>query len=216
MRQTQVVRFPRHRLATFGSTEIQYNLVTSLSLLPPMATLRTGQVTAAKPQILTPEALSRRFEGFGPNADRFERWLKDHFQDAFRGVEYTFQHRLHSTEPHRLDARELARNIQKDLDERGVARAAVIRGPEEGWQLSLMRFILEETSQSFPANVRELEERGLFDPAQADINRRRREIEVLFQQARQDPARVKDLARKLQEYRWFDEYQDRFFALVGR
>lgn len=212
--QTRVLRFPRHRIATFGDSEIQYNLVSAVSAAPPRATLRIGRVTAERPKILTPEALAQRFRGFGSRQEAFERWLRETFQDAFRGLEYSFRNRLDAAVPHSLDARELAQNIRRDLDERDVARAAVIYGPEEGWQLSLMKFIFEETTQSFPANLRELEERNLFDPAQAELSRRRREIEALFRRAAQDPSARRALGDKLKEYRLFDEYQDRFFALV--
>jgi hypothetical protein len=212
--QTRVVRPPRHRLSTFGVSEIQYNIISTLSLLPAQSHLRTGRVTAERPQILTPELFSQQFKGFGPESDDFERLLKENFQDAFRGLEYTFNNHLESTTAHSLDARELAQNIKKDLDQRDVARAAVMFGPEKGWQFSLMKFILDETLQSFPINVRELEERGLFDPAQADLHRKRREIESLFQRASFRPELIQTLGQKLKEYRLFEDYQDRFFQLV--
>src|SRR5262245_3185789 len=126
MQQTRVVRFPRRRIATFGDSDIEYSLVTSLAGVPPCANLRTGRVTAARPKILTPDAFSRRFQGFGDESEAFERMLRDRFQDSFRGLEYLFRNRLDATVPYQMDARDLARNIQRDLDEREVARAAVI------------------------------------------------------------------------------------------
>jgi hypothetical protein len=212
--QTRVLRFPRYRLATFGASEISYSIVSAVSQEPARSTLRTGRVTAERPRILSAEALSRQFEGFGEQSDTFERWLKDTFRDAFRGLEYTFRNQLTDTTPHQADARELAERVQKDLEARDVSRAAVIFGPEKGWQFALMKFILEETSQSFPTNVRELEERGLFNPMQAVLNRQRREVETLFQRAAADPAALAALGGKLKEYNLFDEYQDRFFQLV--
>lgn len=212
--QTRVVRFPRHRLSTFGDSEIQYNLVTPESSAPARSTLRTGRVTAEKPKILTPETLLRRFEGFGEDADGFERLLKDHFQDSFRGLEYVFRNRLDSVTSHERDAGDLASSIRRDLEDRAALRAAVICGPESGWQLALMKFMLEETGRSFPVNMRELDERGLFEPGQAAVNRQRREIETLFQRARQDPDALKVLGRRLKDEGLFEEYQDRFFQLV--
>lgn len=216
LNQTAVVRFPRHRLATFGDSEIHYNLITSVSNGHPLSTLRTGIVAAQRPQILTPDVFSQRFQGFGPEAESFERILRDSFQEAFRGLQYVFRHRLDSTALHKMDARELARNIQRDLDERGVTHAAVICGPEEGWSFSLMKFIMEETNQSFADNIRELEERNLFDPDQTGTNRRRREVETLFRKTGQDSSMAPVLACKLKEYGLFNEYQDRFFSLVKK
>lgn len=215
LRQTTVLRFPRHRLATFGRTEIQYQLVTAVSARPALANLRTGKVIAERPQILTPEMFSQRFQGFGDDASSFERFFKDNFSDSFRGLEYSFRNELTTTEPHRTDARELAKTIRRDLDARDVARAAVIVGPESGWSFSLMKFVLEETSQSFSVNLRELDERGLFNPESSE-ERRRREVEVFFHRAEADPALIKPLADLLNRTQLFNEFQDRFFGLVNR
>jgi hypothetical protein len=214
--QSRVVRPPRHRLATFGSSEIRYSLVTSLSARPPQSNLRTGLVKAERPKLITADTFAHRFRGFGEGAEEMEKWLKEQNPDLFRGLEYSFHNRLESTESHQLDARELARNIGRDLDSREISRATVIMGPERGWQAALMKFILDETTQSFPGNLRELEERGFFDPSQADLYGRRREIETLFARALGDADAIKVLAAKLKEYHLFNEYQDRFFSLVNR
>ncbi|HRY30278.1 MAG TPA: hypothetical protein P5079_09620 [Elusimicrobiota bacterium] len=212
--QTQVVKFPRHRLSTFGLSEIHYNLVSAVSQVPPRSHLRMGLVVAERPRILTPDALANQFEGFGEHSESFERWLKETFHEEFRGLEYRFRNQLSETAPHSMDARELVEKIQKDIEGRDTPQAALIFGPEKGWQFALMKFLLEETSQSFPMNARELEERGLFNPLEAAMNRRRYEIENLFLQARNNPARVGLLGQKLREYKLFSEYQDRFFSLV--
>lgn len=215
LRQTTVLRFPRHRLATFGRTEIQYQLVTAVSTEPLLANLRTGKVIAERPQILTPDMFSQRFQGFGDDSSSFERFLKDNFSDSFRGLEYSFRNELSAIEPHRTDARELAKNIRRDLDARDVARAAVIMGPESGWSFSLMKFILEETSQSFSVNLRELDEHGFFNPERGE-ERQRREVENFFRKAEADPSLIKPLAALLHRTQLFDEFQDRFFTLVNR
>ena len=215
MREIRVLRFPRHRLATFGQSEITYQLVTSISALPARSTLRTGKVIAERPQILTPDAFVQRFKDFGEDSSAYERFLKDHFSYGLRGLEYNFLNILESTERHYRDSRGLARNIRKDLDDRDAGRASVILGPESGWGFALMKFILEETSQSFAVNVRELDERGLFNPEGAE-ERRRREIESLLRKAETDPSFVKPLADLLNRYGLFNDYQDAFFRLVKR
>jgi hypothetical protein len=214
LEQTVVLRFPRHRLATFGDSEIQYHLVTPHPELPGRATLRTGRVKALRPQILTPEALGRHFEGFGEDAPGFERLLKDNFAESFRGLQYVFHNTLDTLLEHHQDAQSLAQTVQRDLEDRDVPRAAVIRGPAGGWPLSLMKFTLEEAGRSFPVNVRELEERELFDPAAARLRRNKAEVERLFREAAQSPHRLKALGARLKEFGLFEEYQDRFFALV--
>jgi hypothetical protein len=214
LEQTEVLHLPRHRLATFGDSEIHYHLVTPHPAQPGRCSLRLGHVQALRPRILTPDALLRHFEGFGEESSGFERLLKDHFSEAFRGLEYVFHNRLDSVVEHHRDARALADDLRRDLEERGVVRAAVVKGPAWGWELSLMKLLLEEMGRSFPVNARELEERGLFDPAAAAVNRTRREIEALFREAARSPAALKTLAARLKQEGLFDEYQDRFFSLV--
>lgn len=216
MDQTVVLRFPRRRLATFGDSEIQYHLVTPHPELPARSFLRVGRVSALRPQILTPESFTRHFEGFGEEGDGFERLLRDHFSDSFRGLEYVFQNKPDTMEERRRDAQGLARSLQQDLDDRDALRVAVIQGPVWGWPLSLMKFMLEETGRSFPSNVRELDERGLFDPAGLALRRQRVEIERLFRAAEGSPERLKELAAALKARGLFEEHQDRFFNLVKR
>jgi hypothetical protein len=214
LEETRVLRFPRHQLATFGSTEIQYHLVTAVSAAPAQSNLRTGLLIAKRPKIVTPESLADRFEGFGEQAKEFEKWLKEHYREAFRALEYNFRNQPENMHSHALDARELSANIERDLDRTSPPRSALLFAPESGWTFALMKFILEETWRSFKSNVQELEDRGLFDPAQADLQRRRRDIESLFRAARQDASALRVLGERLKEYGLFEEYQDRFFALV--
>jgi hypothetical protein len=212
--QTVVVRFPRHRLATFGDSDIQYHLVTPHPDSADRSTLRSGRISALRPKILTSESLRRHFEGFGDDADGFERLLKDHFADSFQGLEYVFHNRLASVEDRHANALDLAKTLGRDLDDRSATREAVIRGPAGGWTLSLMKFTLEEAGRSFPVNMRELDEHNLFDPAAVALGRRKGEIERLFREAASSSGQRPLLAAKLKEYGLFDEYQDRFFHLV--
>jgi hypothetical protein len=78
-----------------------------------------------------------------------------------------------------------------------------------------MKFILEETSQSFSVNLQELDERGFFDP-DAPEARQRREVEALLRRAEKDPSLVNALASLLHRTHLFDEYQDQFFRLIKR
>lgn len=213
---TEVIRPPRYRLATFGSSEIQYHLVTAISSKPPLSHLRLGHVTTKKPQILTPETIATRFEGFGVDEKEFEEWLNEYSKDKFRSLEYNFQNKLKETSLRRQNAQELAGNIKKDLDSREAFRSTVILGPEIGWQFSLMKFIIEETMKSFPRNVQELHERGLFDPEQTAINQRKHEIRTLFNAAQTDPTQINKLGKLLKEYNMFETYQDSFFELVKK
>ncbi|HOW28190.1 MAG TPA: hypothetical protein PK876_06785 [Elusimicrobiota bacterium] len=213
--QTKILRFPKYKLSTFGSSEIEYHLVSILRETPPLTHVRTGLVLSERPQIITRDSFKAKFQGFGKDAHEFEKWLSEAYGDSFRTLQYRFDNKPKSLASHRTAALVIAEQIRKDLDSRDAGRSAVIHGPERGWQVSLMKFIVEETLRSVQTNVTELEERGMFDPYLSEMNRRRRDILKLFQRARQDRSHVKELGKKLHEYGLFSEYEDQFFNLVN-
>lgn len=209
LKQTEILRAPKTSLSTFGATRLSYHLVSPVEDLKSKTRLREGQVLSRKPLILTPEAFAERFEGFGDEAKEFARWLTPTYRDLLRALEYNFTNegfttRVISEVPHAV-----AERIAADLESRDAADQALIRCPDGAWSLALMKFTLDQAARSFPTHVRDLERRGLFDPA----GRRRKEIESLFAAAASDPSAREALGKKLREYGLLDEYQDRFLAL---
>lgn len=214
LRRTRVLMIPEQRIATFGDRAIEYSLCSPAGARDASCRLRQGAVTCRKPKILSAQAMLERFRGFGRDAARFQRWLEDHDEEKLRALEYAFHNELESTRLLKRPPLEVAESIRREARERGAKRAAVLVCPNEGWNLALMKFILDETWRSLGDNVRELEEHGLFDPGAAAVNAQRAEIEALFQQAAKDPARVKRLGRRLQELGLFADYEDRFYRLL--
>jgi len=213
LREVKFIRKPKKLLSTFGSTRIHYHVLSAIDDLPSKARLREGWVVSEKPLVLTAQALSERFEGFGEDAAPFSRWLSERYRDLLRALEYRFKNqdlsvRVLSEEPHALALR-----IQDDVDKRDVAQAAVIEAPDAAWSLALMRFTLEEAARSFPSNVRDLDLRGMFDPEGRDETLKRRTIESLFEKAAKDPSARGILADTLRESGLMQEYEDRFLAL---
>lgn len=213
LRQTQVLRAPAKPLATFGATRVQYHLISPVEDMADRTRLREGAVVSQKPLILTPEAFAERFEGFGPEAGEFGRWLTAQYKDLLRALEYNFKNqgltaRVIAEAPETVSDR-----LLKDLDARDQKDRTVIRCPDAAWSLALMKYTLDESARSFPANVRDLERRAAFDPEGPAAGRRRREIEALFEAAPRDPAARETLGKKLRDYGLMDEYQDRFLSL---
>jgi len=168
-----------------------------------------------RPQVLTPETLRDRFEGFGEQTAEFSRMLSGAYGDALRALEYRFRNTELKTRVLSQNSRAAAEKIREDMDSRDVAQAAVIECAEPIWGLVLMRFTVDEAIRSFPANVRDLDQRGLFSPEMAKGERQRRQIEALFDKAAKDPAARGLLGAKLRETALFHEYEDRFLALFA-
>lgn len=213
LKQTKVLRAPQRALSTFGATKIEYHLVSSIEELEGRTRLREGSVVSQKPQILTAEAFQERFQGFGDEARGFAQWLSSSYRDLLRALEYNFQNRDSAARVLSEKPQTVADRINAELDGRGVKDQAVIRCPDGAWSLALMKFTLDEAARSFPVNVKDLDRRGLFDPAGKAEERRRREIEGLFAAAKSVPAARDELGLKLRDYGLFPEYEDRFLAL---
>lgn len=161
---TEVLRAPRRRLATFGATRVDYRLISPIDGMAGRARLREGVVVSERPKIITPDAFKERFEGFGEDAAEFTRFLTSSYKDLLRALEYNFRNQGVSTRVVSDDPRLVAERAIKDLDERQLADGVVIRCPDMGWSLALMKFTLDEAARSFPGNVQDLDRRGKFGP----------------------------------------------------
>ncbi len=210
----QVIRPPKHRLSTFGSSSIDYLLVTDVPGFPDRARLRIGKVTAQKPTLITMQSFNERFLGFGQEAMEHARWLTSQYGDALRGLEYQFIKEPESTKVELVTPEFLVNKLTKELDHSNSSRQALILGVDKIWELAIMKFIVEETMASFSGNIQELTERGFFEGEDRSMNTQKREVENLLKKAQNDKSLVPLLGQKLKEYNLFESYQDRFFQLL--
>ncbi len=206
----RVLRAPKRLLATFGATRVDYQLISDADGAPGRSRLREGTVVSERPQIVTPDSFRERFSGFGEDAGRFARWAQDHYSDLLRALEYNFRNADLRARVLRRDPRELADSLAAETGD-----GAVLACPDAAWPLALMKLSLDEAARSFPGHVRDLERRGLFSPDRGEGERRRREIEALFDDARRDRSRAPQLEKALKAAGLFAQYEDRFLALFG-
>ena len=216
LKKTAVVKVPKRRISTFGFTKIRYFFVSQVPSFPDRSRLREGTVTAESPKIITPDFFKNRFEGFGEESEAFGQWLSDNYGPSFRGLQYRFKNELTSGKVEILPVKTLCDNVKKNLSGEGWEQSALIRGPDAGWQIALMKFIADECMRSFAGNLRELDEHGYFDLPEDPETRRRKEIEGLFSKARNNPEVVPVLGDRLKQSGLFREYEDRFFELVQK
>ena len=214
-RKVQVVRAPKRRLATFGASRIDYQIVTDVTGFPDRSRLRTGVVAAERPQIILPRAAADQFEGFGPDAGRYADALVGHFGEALRGLAYNFRNEPESSRVELQAPDVYLKALADRIDGDGGYYTALLSGTDKYWELALMKFIVEETLASFASNVRELQERGLFDGDDERLRKREAEIQGLLRAARASRDLIPALGAKLREYGLFEKYQDDFFRLVN-
>ena len=221
VKHTEILRPPRQSLATFGSTNIYYYLVTepAYSELVKGAAetvIREGRVITEKPRIVTPYYLSR-VEGFSPNAKRyFEMLLRAHGPDA-PGLFYTYKN-----EPKELNIvsdnlLSVVNKLNAEIDKRGDPLTSIIRGQDELWDVSLIKFIYEVTRSSVQDNLLQMEARGLLDMDASGVpSDARVRIEELFRRVSRGENEPRELKAELDRWGLFDEYEDRFLALFKK
>lgn len=218
-RHTEVLRPPRQHLATFGVTNIYYYLVTEpayteLVQSTDETVIREGRVIAERPKIVTPYYLTH-LEGFSYDARQyFEMLLRMHGAET-PGLFYTYKN-----EPKGLNIVSdkwpvVVDRLNAEIDKKDDPLASIIKGQDDLWDVSLLKFIYEITSRSLQSNISQLGSRGLLGMSHGGIPvGARQAIEEMFQQVARGELKASELEQELNRWGVFGEYQDRFFALV--
>lgn len=210
---TRVLKAPKQNLSTFGSTNIYYYLITEL--VEHTSIIREGRVIAAKPKIVTPTYLIN-LEGFSGPAKRYiEMMAEKNPQEP--GIFYTYKNEPFTMNIVSEPTEQILEKIEKQINISGDPLTAIIKGVEEMWDVSLLKFTFELTQRSFYNNVIEMQRNGLFQIDQRGLPLdARRYIEELFQKTKQDPSYASELVAELKRWGVFAEYQDRFFSLFRK
>lgn len=212
---TRIVVLPSRRLETFGATVLNYHVISEFMDTVNKIRVREGRVQAERPQIVTPSSFaSGLLEGFGPEAERYADWLKEHSKDI-RILQYGFAIRKEEfSEQVISDTMEaVVERVEKDVRGKNDPLATVVVGVEP-WEVCLLRTLVEVSGRSFPGNVRELERRHMFDQEGGVSRALREDVEAEFRAAEANPGRLNDLGKYLQQHGVFDQYEDRFLDLV--
>jgi hypothetical protein len=216
---TRIIRHPRQHLATFGITNIYYYLVTEptyseISNDANETVIREGRVIAERPKLVTPYYLSH-LEGFSYDAKQyFEKLMYMHGPNA-PGLFYTYKN-----EPGNLSIvsdqwQVVVQRLNEDIDKKHDPLTAIIKGQDDMWDVSLLKFIYEITSRSVAGNMAQLGERGLLGASRGGVPVGvRQSIEEMFDKAWRGDMKAYELEHELNQWGVFEEYQDRFFALV--
>ncbi|HEX73580.1 MAG TPA: hypothetical protein G4N93_00285 [Dehalococcoidia bacterium] len=218
VKHTEILRLPKRSLSTFGVTNIQYYLVTEpvyseLTRDASETVIREGRVITERPRIVTPYYLSR-LEGFSADARRYFNMLITRHGRNAPGLFYTYKN-----EPKELNIvsdnlLSVVNKLNAEIDKRGDLLVSIIKGEDEFWDVSLMKFIYEMTRSSLPDNLRQMGRKGLLNmdtsgvPIDARVG-----IEELFSKVARGEYEPNELKAELDRWNLFEEYQDRFFDI---
>jgi len=218
---TEVLRPPKQALSTFGTTNIYYYLLTEPSYKEiahgeDETVVREGRVRAERPKVVTPSYLIN-VEGFSEHAKHYLEMLAKEYGPHTPGLFYGYKNEPRELNIVTSDIASVVRTLGERIDKEGNQLATIIRGVDELWDVSLLKFIFDMTKYSLDSNIFELGRRGLLDMDQRGVPRdARQSIEQLFafvERGELDPSALK---AELDRWGLFEEYQDRFFRLFKK
>lgn len=215
---TEIVRMPTRHLETFGSTMLNYHLITELMDEVGQVRVREGRIKASPPHIVTPQAYSTTvLEGFGEEARNYVDWLKEHEKDV-RVLQYGYTLKQQEFSEHIItdNKQNVVDRVKKEVEDAQDPLGSVVIGVEEPWDVCLVKLFWEVIQKSAATNIREMEQRKLFDRVEGVPRGIRNQVEDAFSRAAKDPAHIDDLGKLLQRLKLFEEYEDRFFSLIRK
>ena len=216
VRNTDIILAPKRHIETFGNTIVNYAHVAELMDSVGQVRIREGRLQAMRPQIITPSAYANlNLEGFGREAEQYLSWLREH-EDDVRILQYGYslKQEAFSEEVVTDSLDNVVARVRKAAEEKDDPFSAVVKGVDSPWDVCLVRLFWVITRASVADNVREMNERHLFEKEDGIPRGVREEVEKAFAAAARDKSLVKPLGALLQKHGVFDHYQDRFFALM--
>jgi hypothetical protein len=218
VRLTQILRPPKRSLATFGTTNIHYYLVTEPAYSELVESgnetvVREGKVIAERPRIVTPYYLSH-LEGFSSEAKRYLDMLTKTYGANAPGLFYSYKNEPKELNIVSNNLRAVVDKLNTDIDKSGNPLTSIIKGLDELWDVSILKFIYELTKSSLPDNLLQLGSKGLLDiDAKGVPTDARERIEELFRLAQKGEVEPRQLKDELDHWGLFEDYEDRFFAI---
>jgi hypothetical protein len=219
--QTVVLRQPKQTLSTFGATNIHYYLLTKPVYADLMGkgenadetVVREGRVITERPKIITPSYLFN-LEGFSSHARKYLESLAEQYGANAPGIFYSYKNEPKDTSVVSSPMKTVIERINKEIDSKGDPLSTIIKGVDEMWDVSVMKFIYEVTENSVGHHVNEMGARGYFDTDRLGVPQgARQRIEEMFAMAKNGELEPSDLKMELDRWGLFADYEDRFLAL---
>lgn len=164
MENTRVILPPRQQIATFGTSLINYHLITENMDTVNLTRVREGQIHAERPEIMTPEYFSRlMLDGFGERAHEFADFVSANSRN-FTFLKYGFRFRkaeIRSYEAH-VSLEEISDRIKNEVGAKNEPLSAVVVGVDDGWEVCLLKFMVDMIQSSSGKNIDDFNKRGLL------------------------------------------------------
>ena len=164
LENTRVLLAPSQRLDTFGTSLFNYFLVTEEMDAVNQSRVREGHIHAERPQIITPQTMAKLIlEGFGDQGERYAEQLSAQ-SGRFSFLKYGF--RVSKSDIRSYDVHESLENVagklKADLERKNEPLTALLTGVDDGWEICLLKFMVDMIAASAPGNMGDFRERGML------------------------------------------------------
>jgi len=164
LENTKVILSPQKRLETFGTTVLNYHLITEEMDSVNRMRVREGRIHAHKPELVTPEHFAKLLlEGFGEKAEKYADAVSQ-FASQIALLKYGFTFRKDETRRYDVSGAlaEVSARVRSEVESKGDPLAAVLTGVDDGWEVCLLKFALDMVLASGGEHVRDLRNHGLL------------------------------------------------------
>ena len=160
-KRVRILLSPSHQLETFGSTLVNYHLISELADHPGKVRVREGRLEAHQPLVISPHFSEVTIEGLGDEAKAYLEFLKENEQNL-RILRYGY-HLKSDNFSEQIVTDSLAvvtERVKSEVIASNDKFAAVLQGEDDPWDVALVELWRREVERSAGRNIRELSEKG--------------------------------------------------------
>ena len=160
-RKVKILLSPSHELETFGSTLVNYHLISELQDHPGKIRIREGRLEAHQPLVIVPRISEFTSEGLGDEAKAYLEFLREN-EDSLRILQYGCHLKSDNFSEQIVTDRlsVVTERVKAEVLASHDEFAAVIQGVDEPWDVALVELWRREVSRSASKNIRELNDSG--------------------------------------------------------
>ena len=154
----KVVLRPSNELETFGSTLVNYHLISELADHPGKIRIREGRLEAHQPRVILPQFNEITVEGLGDEAKGYLEFLRENMRILRYGYHLKSDNFSEQIVTDSLAA--VTERVKAEVVGSGDRFAAVLQGVDEPWDIALVELWRREVERSAEHNIKELREKG--------------------------------------------------------
>lgn len=234
LNETEILKPPEGLLSTYRSSTLHYYVLAEPAYLEvmenegPETKIREGEVTWEQPRLFTPSYILG-MENFSEEARGAFKMLANRYPDL-AGLLYQMRYKKEYARTTTVSStiEDTALKISQSLGDSKESLTTIIRGVDELWDVSLIKFIQELIVKSaLQSQLPDYRRQGLVTVDESTGYHllsqsggvplvAKRVIEDMFMQVKDGELEAKELKKELDRWGVFGQYEDRFFDLFRK